>query len=55
MNLATLDWDDALLADFDIPRAVLPRIVPSSDGVWHRTRRSMACRSPASSATSRPR
>jgi len=30
MNLATLDWDDALLAAFDIPRAVLPRIVPSS-------------------------
>jgi len=31
MNLATLDWDDALLAAFDIPRAVLPRIVSSSD------------------------
>jgi glycerol kinase len=30
MNLATLDWDDALLAAFVIPRAVLPRIVPSS-------------------------
>ncbi len=30
MNLATLDWDDALLAAFGIPRAVLPRIVPSS-------------------------
>ena len=30
MNLTTLDWDDALLAAFDIPRAVLPRIVPSS-------------------------
>ena len=30
MNLATLDWDDMLLADFGIPRAVLPRIVPSS-------------------------
>jgi glycerol kinase len=30
MNLATLDWDDALLHAFDIPRAVLPRIVPSS-------------------------
>jgi glycerol kinase len=30
MNLATLDWDDALLAAFDIPRSVLPRIVPSS-------------------------
>lgn len=30
MNLATLEWDDALLSAFAIPRAVLPRIVPSS-------------------------
>jgi glycerol kinase len=30
MNLATLDWDASLLAAFGIPRAVLPRIVPSS-------------------------
>ncbi len=30
MDLETLDWDDDLLAAFDIPRAVLPRIVPSS-------------------------
>jgi glycerol kinase len=30
MNLATLDWDASLLAAFDIPAAVLPRIVPSS-------------------------
>jgi glycerol kinase len=30
MNLATLQWDDALLAAFAIPPAVLPRIVPSS-------------------------
>jgi glycerol kinase len=30
MNLATLDWDDALLGEFDVPRAVLPEIVPSS-------------------------
>jgi glycerol kinase len=30
MNLATLDWDGALLGAFGIPRAVLPRIVPSS-------------------------
>lgn len=30
MNLATLDWDDALLSAFSIPRAILPRIVPSS-------------------------
>ena len=31
MNLATLDWDDDLLAAFDVPRAVLPRIVASSE------------------------
>jgi glycerol kinase len=30
MNLATLDWDDDLLAAFDIPRAMLPEILPSS-------------------------
>jgi glycerol kinase len=30
MNLATLDWDPALLSVFSIPRAVLPRIVSSS-------------------------
>ncbi|HOB66448.1 glycerol kinase GlpK [Ottowia sp.] len=30
MNLHTLDWDDELLRLFHIPRAVLPRIVPSS-------------------------
>jgi glycerol kinase len=30
MNLATLDWDDELLALFRIPRSVLPRIVSSS-------------------------
>ena len=31
MNLATLDWDEDLLRDFEIPRAVLPRIVSSSE------------------------
>ncbi len=30
MNLHMLDWDDELLRLFHIPRAVLPRIVPSS-------------------------
>ncbi|MGB3482973.1 MAG: glycerol kinase GlpK [Mycobacterium sp.] len=30
MNLETLDWDDELLSFFDIPRQMLPRIVPSS-------------------------
>jgi glycerol kinase len=31
MNLATRDWDDALLDAFTIPRAVLPRIAASSE------------------------
>jgi glycerol kinase len=31
MDLATLDWDEGLLADFGIPRAVLPRIASSSE------------------------
>ncbi len=30
MNLATLEWDEALLEAFRIPRGVLPRIVSSS-------------------------
>ncbi|MEO8594131.1 MAG: glycerol kinase GlpK [Candidatus Solibacter sp.] len=30
MNLATLDWDNELLEAFRIPRAILPRIVSSS-------------------------
>ena len=31
MNLSTLDWDNQVLEIFQIPRAILPRIVPSSD------------------------
>jgi glycerol kinase len=31
MNLATLDWDETMLSVFDIPRAMLPKIVASSD------------------------
>jgi glycerol kinase len=31
MNLATLEWDPGLLEEFLIPRAVLPRIVASSE------------------------
>src|ERR1700719_3131992 len=31
MNLATLDWDGGLLEELLIPRAVLPRIVASSE------------------------
>lgn len=30
VDLKTLDWDDELLAELDVPRALLPRIVPSS-------------------------
>jgi glycerol kinase len=30
MDLTTLDWDDELLDLFTVPRAMLPRIVPSS-------------------------
>ena len=30
MNLASGDWDDDMLRVFDVPRAMLPRIVPSS-------------------------
>lgn len=31
MNLETLDWDADILSILNIPRAMLPRIVPSSD------------------------
>ncbi len=31
MSLASLEWDDSLLKAFNIPRKVLPRIVPSSN------------------------
>jgi len=31
MNLATLDWDDEILALFDIPKALLPKIRSSSE------------------------
>ena len=30
MNIETCDWDDGMLSEFRIPRACLPRIVPSS-------------------------
>jgi glycerol kinase len=36
MNLETLDWDNSLLELFGVPRAMLPRIVPSS-GEFGRT------------------
>jgi glycerol kinase len=36
MNLKTLDWDPDLLAAFNIPRTILPRIASSSEvyGTW---------------------
>jgi glycerol kinase len=38
MNLSTLDWDAEILNVFDIPREILPRIVPSSDpSTWGTT------------------
>ncbi len=30
MNLETLDWDDELLGFFDVPRQMLPKILPSA-------------------------
>lgn len=35
MDLQTLDWDDELLSFFDVPRAMLPRIAPSSSPEPH--------------------
>src|SRR5207342_3284710 len=31
MNLSTVDWDDVLLDAIGVPRAMLPRIRPSSE------------------------
>ncbi len=36
-NINTLDWDDELLKLFDIPKAMLPKVLPSS-GVFGHTR-----------------
>ena len=56
MDLQTLDWDDEILALMGIPRSMLPAIKSSSavygQGVGDARR---ASRSPAISATSRPR
>lgn len=39
MNLESLDWSDEILQVMDIPRAMLPRIVPSSDPkTWGNTK-----------------
>lgn len=34
-NLHTLDWDDELLEILDVPRAMLPQVVPSSEVYGH--------------------
>ena len=39
MDLTTLDWDDELLDLFDIPRSLLPEIVPSSHAEHYGTTR----------------
>ncbi len=40
MNLETLAWDDEILSIMGIPRAMLPRIVPSSDpNTWGTTKK----------------
>ncbi len=40
MNLRTLDWDDEILSIMGVPRAMLPRIVPSSDpDTWGTTQK----------------
>ncbi len=35
MNLRAVDWDDGLLDLFEVPREILPRIVPSSAVLGH--------------------
>jgi glycerol kinase len=40
MNLETLDWDDELLGFFNVPRAMLPTIRPSSDPAGYGVTRS---------------
>ena len=47
MDLETLDWDDELLSFFDIPRAMLPSIAPSSPTSNHTASRRRTARSAA--------
>jgi glycerol kinase len=42
LNLLTLDWDEKLLAAFDIPRAVLPRVRSSSEVYGEATLKTIA-------------
>jgi glycerol kinase len=56
-NLHTLDWDDELLAILEVPRAMLPEVLPSS-GVFGETEPAWLgrrCRSPGSQAISKRR
>ena len=39
MNINTCQWDDELLAAFDIPKSILPRIRSSSEVYGHVRRR----------------
>ena len=41
MDLRSLEWDDELCREVGVPRAMLPRIVPSSGVLGHVTRRRM--------------
>ena len=43
MNLATLDWDDDLLAAIGVPRTMLPEIRPSSEVYGRGARRAGRC------------
>ena len=53
MNLATLQWDDALLAAFGIPPACCRRLLPRPRCAVRAAACWMECRSPVFSATSR--
>ncbi|MFA5698702.1 MAG: glycerol kinase GlpK [Sphaerochaeta sp.] len=44
MNIETLQWDDELLAIFDIPKAALPTIVSSSGVVYANTVKDGPCK-----------
>lgn len=45
-NIHTLDWDDKLLALFDIPKSILPKIMPSSGIFGHTDSRVLGCELP---------
>jgi glycerol kinase len=49
MNLSTVDWDDSLCSAMGVPRAMLPRIAPSSE-VYGEVRGALAGGVPVASA-----